>query len=53
MNAFETELMRRSPLAGCVLELGEHVFDGPFDFAQGEVLARIYDAHRGRCTRTR
>ena len=42
MDAFETELMRRSPLAGCVLELGEHVFDEPF-------LRQVYDANRGQC----
>ncbi len=42
MDAFETELMRRSPLAGCVLELGDHVFDAAF-------LRQVYDAHRGRC----
>ncbi len=42
MNAFEAELMRRSPLAGCVLELFDHVFDGRF-------LRDVYDANRGRC----
>jgi hypothetical protein len=42
MNGFETELMRRSPLAGCVLELGDHVFDDRF-------LCEVYDANRGRC----
>jgi len=42
MNAFETELMRRSPLAGCVLELSDHVFDR-------QLLESIYQEHRGRC----
>ena len=42
MDAFEAELMRRSPLAGCVLELGDHMFDEPF-------LREVYDANRGRC----
>jgi hypothetical protein len=42
MNKFELELMRRSPLAGCVLELSDHVFDPA-------LLARIYDPFRGRC----
>ena len=42
MDAFEAELMRRSPLAGCVLGLGDHVFDAAF-------LHEVYDAHRGRC----
>ncbi len=42
MGAFEAELMRRSPLAGCVLELGDHVFDDRF-------LRDVYDANRGRC----
>jgi hypothetical protein len=42
MNSFESELMRRSPLAGCVLELSDHVFNPG-------LLAEIYDQHRGRC----
>ena len=42
MGEFESELMRRSPLAGCVLELCDHVFDDRF-------LREVYDAHRGRC----
>ena len=42
MDAFEAELMRRSPLAACVLELSDFVFDD-------DLLAAVWDAHRGRC----
>ena len=42
MSAFEAELMRRSPLAGCVLELSDQVFNDQF-------LREVYDANRGRC----
>jgi hypothetical protein len=42
MDAFERELMRRSPLAGSVLELYDHVLDE-------KLLAGIYERHRGRC----
>lgn len=42
MDAFSKRLMDRLPLAGATLEL--------FDFAlSAEVLASIYEAHRGRC----
>jgi hypothetical protein len=42
MDAFEQELMRRSPLAACVLEISDHIFD---DALLGSIWAR----HRGRC----
>jgi len=42
MKGFEQELMRRSPLAACVLELSAHVLDDA-------TLASIYDQNRGRC----
>jgi hypothetical protein len=42
MDAFERELMRRSPLAASVLELCDHVLDA-------ELLSSIYARHRGRC----
>jgi len=42
MDAFARELMRRSPLAACVLELCDHVLDDA-------LLDELYDAHRGRC----
>jgi hypothetical protein len=42
MDAFERELMRRSPLAGSVLELYDHVLDE-------KLLTPIYEGHRGRC----
>jgi hypothetical protein len=42
MDAFERELMRRSPLAACVLEACDFVFDD-------QTLNSIWDAHRGRC----
>jgi hypothetical protein len=42
MDAFEAELMRRSPLAACVLELSDFVFDDG-------LLKAVWDAHRGRC----
>lgn len=42
MNAFERELMRRSPLAAAVLEISDFVFSE-------ELLDSIYNRHRGRC----
>jgi Transposase DDE domain len=42
MNDFESELMRRSPLAAAVLEMNDHVFDQA-------MLDSIYERHRGRC----
>lgn len=42
MDAFEKELMRRSPLASCVLEIGDYIFDDA-------MLRRIWDERRGRC----
>ena len=41
-NAFERELIRRSPLAGAVLSLYDFVFDDV-------LLKSIWDQHRGRC----
>jgi hypothetical protein len=42
MNDFERELMRRSPLAACVLETCDFIFDDAF-------LRGVWDEHRGRC----
>jgi Transposase DDE domain len=42
MDAFEQELMRRSPLAGCVLEISDFIFDD-------RLLSSIWERHRGRC----
>ena len=42
MGAFEQELMRRSPLAGCVLEISDYLFDD-------RLLSSIWEGHRGRC----
>jgi hypothetical protein len=42
MDAFERELMRRSPLAGCVLEVCDHMLDD-------SLLESIWAKHRGRC----
>ena len=42
MDAFERELMRRSPLAACVLEVSDYLFDE-------RLLASIWEGHRGRC----
>ena len=42
MTAFENELMRRSPLAGAVLEISDFIFDP-------QLLDSIYAEHRGRC----
>ena len=42
MTGFTSELMRRSPPAGCVPELFDHVFDDSF-------LHDVYDPNRGRC----
>jgi len=42
MDAFETELMRRSPLAACVLEVSDFIFDD-------RLLESIWARHRGRC----
>ena len=41
-GAFERELMRRSPLAACVLEVGDYLFDDA-------LLASVWEANRGRC----
>src|SRR5271156_2997669 len=42
MTSFSSELMDRSPLAGCVLELSDHLFDESF-------LQDVYGPNRGRC----
>ena len=42
MGEFERGLMRRSPLAGCVLESFDHVF-------VDRLLQGIRERHRGRC----
>jgi hypothetical protein len=42
MDAFERQLLRRSPLAACVLEVCDFVFDPTF-------LTSVWDVHRGRC----
>src|SRR3954468_1663693 len=42
MGAFERELMRRSPLAACVLEVGDYVFDDA-------LLSSVWEGNRGRC----
>lgn len=42
MDAFETELMRRSPLAACVLEISDFIFEK-------DMLAAIWEQNRGRC----
>jgi hypothetical protein len=42
MGAFERELMKRSPLAACVLEVGDYVFDG-------RLLESVWESNRGRC----
>jgi len=42
MDAFERELMRRSPLAACVLEACDFVFDEAW-------LGSLWQTHRGRC----
>jgi hypothetical protein len=42
MDDFERELMRRSPLAACVLETCDFIFDDAF-------LRSVWDEHRGRC----
>lgn len=42
MEAFERELLRRSPLASAVLEICDHVFDD-------RLLEEIWHKHRGRC----
>lgn len=42
MDAFERELMRRSPLASAVLDLCDFVFDDA-------LLESIWEDHRGRC----
>ena len=42
MDAFALELMRRSPLAGSVLELSDFVLDDA-------LLDSIFEHHRGRC----
>jgi len=42
MDAFDVELMRRSPLAACVLEVCDFIFEE-------RLLKSIWDKHRGRC----
>jgi hypothetical protein len=42
MDAFERELLKRSPLAVAVLEICDFIFDDA-------LLKGIWDAHRGRC----
>jgi hypothetical protein len=42
MDAFQNELMRRSPLAACVLEVSDLIFDP-------QLLQSIWAGHRGRC----
>ena len=42
MDAFEHELMRRSPLAGCVLEISDFLFEPT-------LVQSIWEKHRGRC----
>src|SRR5689334_16597394 len=42
MDAFEQELMRRSPLAASVLEISDFVFDDA-------LMDAIFDENRGRC----
>lgn len=42
MDAFEQELLRRSPLAAAVLEAFEFSFEP-------QLLGRIWEQHRGRC----
>ena len=41
-GAFERELMRRSPLAACVLEVSDYLFDDG-------LLSSVWDGNRGRC----
>ena len=41
-GAFERELMRRSPLAACVLEVSDYVFDAG-------LLSSVWGGNRGRC----
>jgi hypothetical protein len=42
MDAFNRELVRRSPLAAAVLETCDFLFDDAW-------LAEVYETHRGRC----
>lgn len=42
MDGFERELMRRSPLTACVLEVSDYLFDE-------QLLASVWERHRGRC----
>jgi len=42
MDSFEAELMRRSPLAACVLEMSDFVFEDA-------LMESIWGEHRGRC----
>jgi hypothetical protein len=42
LGAFERELMRRSPLAACVLEVSDYLFDGG-------LVASVWECNRGRC----
>ena len=42
MDAFDRELLRRSPLAACVLEVCDYLFDR-------RMLEAVWERHRGRC----
>lgn len=42
MDAFEQELMKRSPLAASVLEISDFIFDDG-------LLSSLYERYRGRC----
>ena len=42
MGAFEMELLRRSPLAACVLEISDYLFEP-------QMLDWIWERYRGRC----
>lgn len=42
MDAFQRELLRRSPLASCVLEVSDYLFDR-------SLLDSIWERYRGRC----
>jgi len=45
MDTFETELLKRSPLAACVPEVSDYLFDP-------QLLDWIWRQHRGRARRT-
>jgi hypothetical protein len=42
MDAFEKQLMERSPLAACVLEISDFIFDQ-------KLLDSVWESNRGRC----